>query len=120
MTAPNVGYARLLDHAQEGYVPVLTGRALAIDVERAREVVGRLEAVADEVFRLGQSLGVVRVTPPGADEVSKNAAQQSDRMVMAGREYLRSWYESLVAASNALRQQIDDYARVDEQNDSRA
>jgi hypothetical protein len=112
---------RKWESAQDTLAPTPGGsRALSIDVERAREAVRRLEAVADQVFHLGQGLGVIRVSPPGADEVSRNAAAQSDRMVIAGRDYLRAWYGSLVSAAEALRQQIDDYSRADEQNSSRA
>ncbi|SDG58944.1 hypothetical protein [Pseudonocardia oroxyli] len=120
MTAPNVGYARLLDHAQEGYVPVLTGRALAIDVERAREVVGRLEAVADEVGELHRQLSAVRIEPPANDDVSRNAAVQSARMVTAGRSYLSAWHQDIVTSIRALKQQIDDYVAADRGNAARA
>lgn len=120
MTAPNVGYARLLDHAQEGYAPVLTGRALAIDVERAREVVGRLEAVAREVAELSKGLIFVQIVPPGADEVSRNAAVQGDRMVLAAREYLQVWFNSLREGIDALSQQIGDFEDVERRNVARA
>ncbi|MCF7553321.1 hypothetical protein [Pseudonocardia sp. WMMC193] len=119
MTAPNVGYARLLDHAQEGYAPVLTGRALAIDVERAREVVGRLEAVADELRSEVERLAMIQVVPPGHDPVSRNAAAQSDRMIFASRAYLRSWHDDVVAGIDALRQQIADFVEADRRNAAR-
>lgn len=120
MTAPNVGYARLLDHAQERYAPVLTGRALAIDVERAREVVGRLEAVADEVGELVSSLALMHVTAPGADVVSRNAARQGSKMVIAARSYLETWHRDLMNAIVSLRQQVHDYESADSRNAARA
>jgi hypothetical protein len=116
MTTPNLGYARLLDNAQEGYTPVLTGRSLAIDVERAREVVARLRGVADLVAEQHRSLNTVVVTAPGLDAVSRNAALQATRMIFAGRAYMRSWHDDLIAGIRALEQQIADYESADSQN----
>jgi hypothetical protein len=95
-------------------------RALSIDVERAREAVARLEAVGDEVLKLVRGMAMLHVSPPGADEVSRNAARQSTAMVAASRRYLEAWHSDVLAGVRALRQQLDDYERIDTGNATRA
>ena len=99
---------------------VLTGAALRIDVERAREAVSRLRELTDEVSELHASMQFLRVTPAGSDAVSQNVAAQSTDMLWACRSYLASWRTDLEAASTALEAQIHSYQEVDRRNATRA
>jgi len=117
----DVGEVRLWDAAQERYAPPAgSGQPLVMDVEKARATLAQLAIVADDVAELGRDLTFRQVTPPGTDEVSRNVAAQSDRMITAGRAYLLSWHSDLVAGIAALSQQIDAYEDADRQNAMRA
>lgn len=112
---------RRWESAQDTLAPSPSaGRALSIDVERAREVVGRLEAAADEIRRQAESMLAIQVSPPGSDVVSRNAAAQCDNMIFAARRFLESWHGNVVYAAQAIQQQTEDYVRIDEQNLRRA
>jgi hypothetical protein len=90
-----------------------------MDVEKARGVVRELETLADHVAELDRDLRFRHVTPPGEDQVSRNVADQSDRMLTAGRAYLASLHNDLLDAVAALRVQIDAYEDGDQRNAAR-
>jgi len=112
VTTPDLSLVRQMDNAQEGYRPV-AGGVLSVDVERARLVVGELRAVADDLAAISAETALLHVLPPGADAVSRNAAAQATKMILASRAYLRRWQQDLRAGIEALEQQIADYERVD-------
>jgi hypothetical protein len=115
------GDVRMWDLAQERYTPApSTGRPLVIDVEKARAVVHELEKLAEEIAEQAKPLTFRKVTPPGFDDVSLNVARQSDRMLSAARAYLLTWREDVVAATSALRSQIDAYEATDLRNTARS
>jgi hypothetical protein len=78
-----------------------------------------LETLADHVAELDRDLRFRHVTPPGEDQVSRNVADQSDRMLTAGRAYLASLHNDLLDAVAALRVQIDAYEDGDQRNAAR-
>ncbi|GAA4552131.1 hypothetical protein [Pseudonocardia xishanensis] len=119
MTTPGPGYWRLLDSAREEYVPT-AGGAMVIDLDKAREALRQLRAAADQLSDLRDRFALPSIQAPGADVVSRNAAEQANRMIFAGRYYLRRWHEDLLAGMVALEQQIAGYEAVDRASSSRA
>jgi len=119
VTTPDLSLVRQMDNAQEGYRPV-AGEVLSVDVERARAVVGELQETAAQVMSLWHELSTTQVLPPAQDEVSRNAAIQAGRMLVAARAYLTTWHDDLLAGIEALSRQIDSYQLADQRNASRA
>ncbi|MFR9805392.1 PE domain-containing protein [Pseudonocardia sp. RS010] len=91
------------------YSPVLR-----VDPEMVEGLVGRLAGVIEEIALTEARLqSFMSVTPPGNDEISRNAARQAAKMVEGATRYLADWRSKLIQAGAALRVQSKSYVGSD-------
>ena len=97
------------------------GAGLAVDPERARVAVTRLDealdALARAILRLRRGM---TFPPPGADVVSVNLAKQAGVMASRAEAFAQAYAAQIAQARDALLAQIEAYQRTERTTAERA
>lgn len=90
-----------------------------VDPERIDDAIRKLDGI---LYDLRETLNIcrrVRFNPPGFDDVSINAANNSALMGQRAAAYISAWMQQIGATRDALGQELADYTATDKANAGR-
>jgi hypothetical protein len=99
--------------------PAGGGGWFEIDPESAQECVRMLREVVVDLVEAQLLMDQAYFTPPGWDDVSRNAAEQAAVMTDRARQFVLTWRTQLQQTAEGLERQLADYRAAEAANRER-